>query len=162
MKAAHGMVVTMHYTLTDDQGEVLDSSRGGEPMTYLHGHQNIIPGLERALEGTGTGHKAQVTVEPAEGYGEKNPEAVFEAPREHFPPDMELKPGMRVSAEGPNGPISFLIVDVNEKAATLDGNHPLAGQTLHFDVEIMDVRAATDEEKEHGHVHGPDGHHDHG
>jgi len=159
MKAAAGMVVTMHYTLTDGQGEVLDSSRGGTPMTYLHGHQNIIPGLERALEGTGTGHKAKVTVEPAEGYGEKNPEAVFEAPREHFPPDLELKPGVRVSADGPNGPISFLVVDVNEKTATLDGNHPLAGQTLHFDVEVVEVRAATDEEKEHGHVHGEGGHH---
>ena len=159
MKAAVGMVVTIHYTLTDNQGEVLDTSRGGEPLAYLHGAQNIIPGLERALEGTGAGHKTKVTVAPAEGYGEKDPEAVFEAPREHFPPDMELTPGVRVSADGPQGPISFLVVSVNEKTATLDGNHPLAGQTLHFDVEIVNVRAATGEEKEHGHVHGAGGHH---
>jgi FKBP-type peptidyl-prolyl cis-trans isomerase SlyD len=159
MKATAGMVVTMHYTLTDDRGEVLDSSRGSEPLAYLHGASNIIPGLERALEGTAAGHKANVTVAPAEGYGEKNPEAVFEAPREHFPPDLELKPGVRVSADGPNGPISFLVVSVNDQTATLDGNHPLAGQTLHFDVEIVNVRAATEEEKEHGHVHGEGGHH---
>ncbi len=159
MKAAAGMVVTMHYTLTDDQGEVLDSSSGSDPLTYLHGAQNIIPGLERALEGTAAGHKARVTVAPAEGYGEKDPAAVFEAPREHFPPDLELKPGVRVSADGPQGPISFLVVSVTDKTATLDGNHPLAGQTLHFDVEIVNVRAATDEEKEHGHVHGEGGHH---
>lgn len=159
MKAAAGMVVTMHYTLTDDQGEILDSSSGSDPLAYLHGAQNIIPGLERALEGAAAGHKAKVTVTPAEGYGEKDPAAVFEAPREHFPPDMELTPGVRVSADGPQGPISFLVVSVNEKTATLDGNHPLAGQTLHFSVEIVEVRAATDEEKEHGHVHGEGGHH---
>ena len=159
MKAAAGMVVTMHYTLTDDRGEVLDSSSGSDPLAYLHGAQNIIPGLERALEGTAAGHKARVTVAPAEGYGGKDPAAVFEAPREHFPPDMELKPGVRVSADGPQGPISFLVVSVNDATATLDGNHPLAGQTLHFDVEIVNVRTATDEEKEHGHVHGEGGHH---
>ena len=159
MKAAAGMVVTMHYTLTDDRGEVLDSSSGSEPLAYLHGAQNIIPGLERALEGTTAGHKAKVTVAPAEGYGEKDPASVFEAPREHFPPDLELKPGVRVSADGPQGPISFLVVSVTDQTATLDGNHPLAGQTLHFDVEIVNVRAATDEEKEHGHVHGEGGHH---
>lgn len=159
MKAAHGRVVTLHYTLTDDSGEILDSSHGGEPLSYLHGHGNIVPGLEKAIEGVAAGHKAKVCVPPDEGYGEKNPEAIFEAPREHFPPDMELTVGERVSADGPEGPISFMIVSVSEKAAVLDANHPLAGQTLHFDVEIVRVREATKEEIEHGHTHEGGHHH---
>lgn len=159
MKAAPGMVVSMHYTLTDDSGDVLDSSRGGEPFSYLHGHNNIIPGLEKALEGTEAGFKSKVTVAPTEGYGEKNPEAVFEAPREHFPPDMKLEIGARVYADGPNGPITLTVVKLTETGAVLDANHPLAGKTLHFDVEITTVRSATTEELAHGHVHGEGGHH---
>jgi len=159
MKAAPGMVVSMHYTLTDDSGDVLDSSRGGEPFSYLHGHNNIIPGLEKALEGTEAGFKSKVTVAPTEGYGEKNAEAVFEAPREHFPPDMKLEIGARVYADGPNGPITLTVVKLTETGAVLDANHPLAGKTLHFDVEITTVRSATAEELAHGHVHGEGGHH---
>jgi len=159
MKAAPGMVVSMHYTLTDDSGDVLDSSRGGDPFSYLHGHNNIIPGLEKALEGTEAGFKSKVTVAPAEGYGEKNAEAVFEAPREHFPPDMKLEIGARVYADGPNGPITLTVVKLTETGAVLDANHPLAGKTLHFDVEITTVRSATAEELAHGHVHGEGGHH---
>ncbi len=158
MKAAPGMVVSMHYTLTDDSGDVLDSSRGGEPFSYLHGHNNIIPGLEKALEGTEAGFKSKVTVAPTEGYGEKNPEAVFEAPREHFPPDMKLEIGARVYADGPNGPITLTVIKLTESGAVLDANHPLAGKTLHFDVEITTVRTATAEELAHGHVHGEGGH----
>jgi FKBP-type peptidyl-prolyl cis-trans isomerase SlyD len=159
MKAAPGMVVSMHYTLTDDSGDVLDSSRGGEPFSYLHGHNNIIPGLEKALEGTEAGFKSKVTVTPAEGYGEKNPDAIFEAPREHFPPDMKLEVGARVYADGPNGPITLTVVKLTDTGAVLDANHPLAGKTLHFDVEVTTVRAATSEELAHGHVHGEGGHH---
>lgn len=158
MKAALGMVVSMHYTLTDDSGAALDSSRKGEPFNYLHGHSNIIPGLEKALEGAEAGFKSKVTVAPAEGYGEKNPEAIFEAPKEHFPPDMKLELGARVYADGPNGPITLTVVKLTETGAVLDANHPLAGKTLHFDVEITTVRAATAEEIEHGHVHGEGGH----
>jgi FKBP-type peptidyl-prolyl cis-trans isomerase SlyD len=158
MKAALGMVVSMHYTLTDDSGAALDSSREGEPFNYLHGHSNIIPGLEKALEGAEAGFKSKVTVTPAEGYGEKNPEAIFEAPKEHFPPDMKLELGARVFADGPNGPITLTVVKLTETGAVLDANHPLAGKTLHFDVEITTVRAATAEEIEHGHVHGEGGH----
>jgi FKBP-type peptidyl-prolyl cis-trans isomerase SlyD len=158
MKTASGMVVTMHYTLTDDAGTVLDSSEGREPLAYLHGHGNIIPGLEKALEGSEPGFKSSVTVPPGEGYGEKNPEAVFEAPREHFPPEMELAPGNQVYAEGPRGPVTFTIVDTSDSGVVLDANHPLAGQTLHFDVEVVEVREATQEELEHGHVHGEGGH----
>lgn len=161
MKLARDMVVTMHYTLTDDIGEILDSSAGGEPLTYLHGHGNIIPGLEKALEGAAVGHRSKVDVTAAEGYGEKNPDLVFEAPREHFPPEMELKEGARVYAEGPEGPISFSVVTLTEKGAVLDANHPLAGKRLHFDVEIVELRPATPEELTHGHPHGPGGHHHH-
>lgn len=103
MKTARDMVVSLHYTLTDDSGEVLDNSSGREPLEYLHGHGNIIPGLERALEGTEIGHRSQVSVAPEEGYGRQNPDLVFEAPREHFPKDMKLEPGARVYAEGPEG-----------------------------------------------------------
>ena len=158
MKAVQGMVVSMHYTLTDENGEVLDSSRGGEPFNYLHGHRNIIPGLERAIEGAEAGFKSKLMVVPADGYGEKNPEAVFEAPREHFPPEMKLDVGARVYADGPNGPITLTVVKMTDTGAVLDANHPLAGKTLHFDVEISTVRAATGEEIEHGHVHGKDDH----
>ena len=158
MKATQGMVVSMHYTLTDDSGATLDSSCGGEPFNYLHGHSNIIPGLEQALEGAAAGFKSKVTVAPAEGYGEKNPEAIFEAPKEHFPPDMKLELGARVYADGPNGPVTLTVVKLTETGAVLDANHPLAGKTLHFDVEITTVRAATAEEIEHGHVHGEGGH----
>jgi FKBP-type peptidyl-prolyl cis-trans isomerase SlyD len=161
MKAVHGTVVTMHYTLTDDKGDTLDSSQGGDPLAYLHGHGNIVPGLEKALEGKEAGHKSKVTVAPSEGYGEVNPEAIFEAPREHFPTDANIAVGQRVYAEGPNGPISFTIVRLTETGAVLDANHPLAGKTLYFDVEITEVRTATEEELTHGHVHGPGGHHHH-
>lgn len=159
MKIAHGTVVTMHYTLTDDTGTVIDSSAGREPLAYLHGYGNIIPGLEKVLEGREAGFKSNVTVPPAEGYGERDPSAVFEAPREHFDPDMDLTPGVQVYAEGPQGPVAFMVVSVSESGVMLDANHPLAGETLHFDIEITDVRKATEEETTHGHVHGPGGHH---
>ncbi|MBI3899737.1 MAG: peptidylprolyl isomerase [Gammaproteobacteria bacterium] len=159
MKTARDMVVSLHYTLKDDSGEVLDSSSGNEPLAYLHGHGNIIPGLEKALEGTTVGHKSKVSVAAADGYGEKNDELIFEAPREHFPTDMKLEEGARVYAEGPQGPVSFAVVKLTDTGAVLDGNHPLAGKTLHFDVEVVEVRPATKEELAHGHVHGAGGHH---
>ena len=159
MKAANGMVVTMHYTLTNDGGEVLDSSHDSEPLAYLHGHGNIIPGLEKALEGSVVGHKSKVAVTPTDGYGEKNAELVFEAKRDQFPSDMTFALGERVYAEGPSGPISFTIMELTDTGAVLDGNHPLAGQTLHFDVEILEIRPASKEELTHGHVHGAGGHH---
>jgi FKBP-type peptidyl-prolyl cis-trans isomerase SlyD len=160
MKAANGTVVSIHYTLTDESGATLDSSRGGEPFSYLHGHGNIIPGLEKALEGKEPGYKSQITVLPADAYGEKNAEAIFEAPREHFPPDLKIEPGVRVYAEGPNGPIPLTVVKLTDKGAILDANHPLAGKTLHFDVEVIKVRTATAEEVTHGHAH--EGEHSHG
>jgi len=161
MKTANGMVVTMHYTLTDDQGNTIDSSNEREPLTYLHGYGNIIPGLEAALEGSQVGFKSRVDVPAADGYGERDPAAVFEAPRDQFPDDMSIEPGERVFADGPNGPVPFTIMEVTEENVKLDANHPLAGVNLHFDVEITDIRAATDEEISHGHVHGAGHEHDH-
>jgi FKBP-type peptidyl-prolyl cis-trans isomerase SlyD len=158
MQASRDTVVTMHYTLTDDSGNVLDTSTGGEPLSYLHGHNNIIPGLETALEGAGTGFQQRVTVEAAEAYGERRDEMVITASRDQFDPKMDLKPGVQVAANGPQGQVVFTVSDVGDTEVTLDGNHPLAGQRLHFDIEITDVRAATPEEVSHGHVHGPGGH----
>lgn len=158
MQATRDTVVTFHYTLTGDDGAVIDAS-GGEPMSYLHGHGNIIPGLEQALEGASAGFQSRVTVEPENAYGERRDEMVIGVAREQFDPSMELKPGVQVMANGPQGQVVFTIVEVGDEDVTLDGNHPLAGQRLHFDVEITEVRAATDEEKTHGHVHGPGGHH---
>lgn len=161
MKTAANMVVSIHYTLTDDSGAVLDSSSGREPLSYLHGHGNIIPGLEQALEGTDVGHRSNVAVDANDAYGETNPDLVFEAPREHFPADLKLEAGTRVYAEGPQGKVAFRVVRLTDNGAVLDGNHPLAGKRLHFDVEVVDVRPATAQEMEHGHVHaeGDDHHH---
>jgi FKBP-type peptidyl-prolyl cis-trans isomerase SlyD len=161
MKTAHNMVVSFHYTLKDDAGEILDCSSGREPLSYLHGHGNIVPGLEKALEGTSVGHRAHVAVAANEGYGDADPDLVFEAPREHFPGDIKLEAGARVYADGPQGRVTFRVVRLTEKGAVLDGNHPLAGKQLHFDVEVVDVRTATSEEMAHGHVHGEGHHHDH-
>ncbi len=159
MQATRDTVVSMHYTLKDDSGTVLDSSSGGEPMSYLHGYGNIIRGLERALEGTQTGHKSKVTVDAADGYGERREEMVVAAPREQFDPSMDLEPGLQVMAQGPNGPVVFTVKEVGDREVRLDGNHPLAGQRLHFEIEVTEVRKATKEELSHGHVHGPGGHH---
>lgn len=158
MQASRDKIVTMHYTLTADDGNVLDSSSGGEPLSYLHGHGNIVAGLEKALEGAETGFKSRVTVAPEEGYGARREEMVIAAPRDQFDPAMDLKPGLQVVANGPQGQIIFTVREVGDEEVTLDGNHPLAGQRLHFEVEVTDVRAASDEELAHGHVHGPGGH----
>lgn len=155
MKAAVNTVVTVHYTLTDDAGYVVDRSAEGTPLSYLHGHGNIIPGLEKELDGKETGHKSKLSIPASEAYGEKNPDLIFDAPREQFPPDMKFEVGTKVYADGPNGPVTLTVVKLTEKGAVLDANHPLAGQTLKFDIELIDVRAASDEELNHGHSHAP-------
>lgn len=155
-------VVSIHYTLTNDAGEVIDSSREGTPLQYLHGHSNIIPGLESALEGLGVGDTLQVTVAPADGYGERDEEQVFAVPRSELPPGFEAPEGEMVRAQAEDGSVQYLVVLENRDDEVLfDGNHPLAGETLHFDVEVIELRPATREEQAHGHVHGPDGHHHH-
>jgi FKBP-type peptidyl-prolyl cis-trans isomerase SlyD len=153
MKAAHGRVVSLHYTLTDDLGVQLDSSRGHEPFAYLHGFGNIIRGLENALEGCERGFSSAIQVAPADGYGEYNPQAVFDAPRGQFPPDEDLRVGMQVQGEGAHGILNCTVVGVNDQVVTLDANHPLAGKNLRFEVEVLEVRDATAQELAHGHVH---------
>ncbi|MCB9672520.1 MAG: peptidylprolyl isomerase [Alphaproteobacteria bacterium] len=159
---ADGHVVTFHYTLTDDAGQVLDSSRGGEPLPYLHGAGNIVPGLESQMAGKAVGAKFKADVAPADGYGEHDGNDPQPVPKGEFPPDIPLQAGVQLMAQTPDGhAMPIWIADVDDQHVFIDMNHPLAGQTLHFDIEITAIRAATDEEKAHGHPHGPDGHHHH-
>lgn len=152
-------VVLIHYTLTDDSGQVLDSSSGREPLAYLHGKGNIIPGLEKALEGKQAGDKVNVAVEPAEGYGERDERLVQDVPREAFENVEEVNPGMQFQAQNEQGQARIVTVTkVADDLITIDANHPLAGANLNFDVEVTEVREPTAEELEHGHVHGPGGH----
>jgi len=161
MKIGEDKVVSIHYTLTDSGGSVLDSSSGNEPLLYLHGAGNIIPGLESALEGKVSGDKLSVTIEPEQGYGARDERLVQAVPRSAFKGVEQLAPGMQFQAQGPQGTRLVVITQVTADIVTVDANHPLAGQTLHFEVEITEVREATAEELEHGHVHGPGGHHHH-
>jgi len=146
-------VVTIHYTLTDDAGEVLDNSRDSDPMVYLHGASNIIPGLEKELTGKTAGATLKVTVSPEEGYGEHSPEAIQKVPRSAFEGVEDIQPGMQFQTEGPQGMQIIVVAEVSEEEVTVDANHPLAGKTLHFDVSVEGVRDATPEELDHGHAH---------
>jgi FKBP-type peptidyl-prolyl cis-trans isomerase SlyD len=161
MSIAQDQVVSIHYTLRNDAGEVLDQSSEGEPLSYLHGHGNLIPGLERELTGKNTGDKLQVKIPPGDGYGEYNKELVQRVPRRALKGVPNVKVGMRLQAQTGHGAREVTVTQLTGDLVTLDGNHPLAGQNLNFDVEIAEVRAATEEELAHGHVHGPGGHHDH-
>lgn len=158
MNIAPGVVATFHYTLKNPSGETIDSSDGGEPMAYLHGASNIVPGLESEMEGKKAGDKLTAVVPPEGGYGQKHDGLIQEVPRTAFG-DQPVEVGMRFTAETEQGPHAVAITAVNEETVTVDGNHPLAGETLHFDVEIVEVREATAQETEHGHVHA--GGHDH-
>ena len=157
MKIENRKVVSFHYTLTNQDGEQLESSRDKQAMSYLHGARNIIPGLESAMTGREVGDEFQVTVEPAQAYGERNPERVQRIPSKHFGDTRRLVPGQIVSLQTKQGPIQATVVKVGRFNVDVDTNHPLAGQTLTFDVEITDIRDATEEEGSHGHAHGPGG-----
>lgn len=157
MQIAQNSVVAFHYTLTNDAGEVLDSSEGRQPLTYLHGAGNIIPGLERQLEGRAAGDKLNVAVSPEEGYGEVQPQLVQEVARDAFQGVDNVEPGMQFQADTQGGPLMVTVTKIDNDTVTVDGNHPLAGQKLNFDVEIATVRAASEEEVQHGHVHGEGG-----
>ncbi len=161
MNISKNCIVTLNYTLTDDENETLDTSVGGEPLVYLHGAQNIIPGLEEALEGKKMGDKFKVSIPAEKAYGEHMEEMIQNIPKNQFPPGQDLQPGMKFQANSPQGPIVLTVVEVGETDIMVDGNHPLAGENLNFDVEVAEVRAATEEELNHGHAHGPGGHHDH-
>lgn len=154
MVIANDCVVAFHYTLTDDDGVEIDSSKGQEPLAYLHGHQGIIPGLEKELAGKTTGDAMKVTVQPAEGYGELSAELMQAVPREAFQGVDEIEVGMQFQAQGGEGQMQTVVVkEVTDETVTVDANHPLAGRVLHFDVSIESVREATEEELAHGHVH---------
>ncbi len=159
MKISKDKVVSIEYTLRNDHGEILDSSEGREPLAYLHGNGNIVPGLELQLEGKAKNDKLKVAVAPADGYGEFNADDIIEVPREQFQDVKELEVGMQFTASGPEGHRVVTVTKVEDKIVTVDGNHPLAGKTLHFDVKIVDIREASAEELSHGHVHGAGGHH---
>jgi FKBP-type peptidyl-prolyl cis-trans isomerase SlyD len=146
-------VVSIHYTLTGDDGAVIDSSREGDPLVYLHGAHNIIPGLEKELTGKTAGDSLQVSVTPEEGYGPHSAEAVQTVPRSAFQGVEDIQPGMQFQTEGPAGVQVIVVTEVNGDDITIDANHPLAGKTLNFDVNIEDVRDATQEEIDHGHAH---------
>ena len=157
---AEGKVVGIYYTLKNDAGEVLDTNRkGGKPMAYLHGAGNILPGLERALLGKCKDDDVEVHLEPADAYGESNPEAIRQVPRSSFPEDMEITQGMRFTAQDASGrSLPVQVKSVEGEEITVDHNHPLAGQRLHFQVTVAGVREANEEERQHGHPHGPGGH----
>lgn len=158
MTIAQNSVVTIHYTLKDDAGEVIDSSRSGDPIAYLHGHGNLVPGLERELEGKNTGDKVNVSITPEDGYGEYDKNLVQQVPRRAFQGIGNVTIGMRLHAQTPEGPRAVTVTRMVGDMVTIDANHPLAGKNLNFEVEITDVRDATEEELSHGHVHGEGGH----
>lgn len=159
MQIADNKVVTLNYTLRDDQETVIDSSQDGS-FAYLHGASNIIPGLEKALTDKSVNDELTVVVEPSDGYGERNPEMSQVVSIEMFDDADDIEVGRQFHAASPDGqPVVVTVTAVEDGNVTVDGNHPLAGVTLHFDVKVMDIRDASDEEIEHGHVHGPDGHH---
>ncbi len=148
-------VASIHYTLTNDEGDTIDSSQGAEPLTYLQGSGNVIPGLENALVGKQAGDTLEVSIAPEDGYGPVQPELVQQVPRDAFDGVEQVAVGMRFEAQTATGPISVVVAAVEGDQVTVDGNHPLAGKNLNFAVEVVEVREATEEELQHGHVHGP-------
>lgn len=155
------MVVSIKYRLTNGSGEILDEADAADPFSYLHGHQQVIPGMEQGLEGLKTGDKTQLTISPEEGYGPVNEQLKLTLRKDVFPKDFKVEEGMQFQADLGNGSRGvFNIIEVGDTEVKVDGNHPLAGETLHFDIEVLEVRKATADELEHGHSH--DGHeHDH-
>ncbi len=150
---ADDVVVSLDYTLRVD-GEVVDSSEDGAPIEFLQGYGNIIPGLENALYDMRINEKKQVVISPEDGYGEVDPDAVIEISKEEFPPDITLQPGVTLQVQDNEGNVMLAqITDVGDETVTLDFNHPLAGKELHFNVTVVGLRAANDEEIAHGHVH---------
>jgi len=159
MNIENKKVVSFHYTLKNAQGEQIESSRDRDPMVYLHGLGSIIPGLEKAMAGKKAGDSFEVVVEPAEAYGERNENGIQRIPAKHFKHAERLEVGQPVILQTQQGQVQVTVVKVGRFNIDVDRNHPLAGQTLTFDVEVTDVREATSEELEHGHAHGPGGAH---
>jgi FKBP-type peptidyl-prolyl cis-trans isomerase SlyD len=160
MKIAKHTIVGLEYALHLGDGAVIDASAPGQPLHYLHGGGQIVPGLERALEGQEPGAEQQVVVSPDDGYGPRDEQAVRTVPREAFPADAPLEVGAElVVVDEHQNQVPLKIQAIENGTVTVDFNHPLAGKTLHFKVKVVEVRAATEEEITHGHAHGDDGHH---
>jgi FKBP-type peptidyl-prolyl cis-trans isomerase SlyD len=156
MVIADKKVVRIDYTLKNASGEVLDTSDGGEPLTYLHGGHQIVPGLERELSGLSAGDSKDVVVAPEDGYGQPDPQGIFGVPRAAFPAEAQLAVGETFMGEDDEGgAVPVRVVEVRDDMVIVDANHPLAGETLYFHVDVRDVRDATLEELAHGHAHGP-------
>jgi len=158
MQIEKNKVVSIDYTLKNDDGQVLDTSEGREPLNFIHGNGQLIPGLEEALEGKVKDDKLNVSIPPEKGYGMRSEQMIHAVDRSNFEAGAEIEEGMQFQAQMDQGVQLLTVVKVEDDKVTLDGNHPLADQTLHFDVDIKDVRDASAEELEHGHVHGPGGH----
>jgi len=159
MQIEKNKVVGIHYTLISDNGNKLDSSVDKGPLYYIHGAKNIVDGLEEVLEGKKKGEKLSVSAPPEKGYGTKDEKRIQKMPKSQFPKQEGIKVGMQFQADGPEGKTTVTVTKVEEETVTIDGNHPLAGEVLNFNVEVMEVRNATKEELDHGHVHGTGGHH---
>ena len=159
MSIGPDQVVSIHYTLRDDAGEVIDRSAEGEPLAYLHGHGNLVPGLERELEGKNSGDRLSVTVAPVDGYGDYDQQLVQKIPRRSLRGVSQVRVGMQLHAHTPEGARTVTVTQIAGDMITIDANHPLAGKNLNFEVEVAAVRPATEEELAHGHVHGAGGHH---
>jgi len=158
MKVAENTVVVIDYTLTNNEGQVIDSSEGAGPLAYLHGAGNIIPGLEDALLGKEAGDEVKASIEPENAYGERHEALKQEVPAELFSGVEKVEVGMQFQSETDQGPVLVTVTEVGNETITVDGNHPLAGVHLNFDVNIREVREPSAEELEHGHVHGEGGH----
>jgi len=159
MQIGDHKVVTLHYTLTDNEGTVIDKSDDGS-FAYLHGASNIIPGLENALTGKTAGDELTVSVSPEDAYGVRDESMLQQVPKSMFEDDSQIAVGTQFHAQGPNGEMLVVtVMEVQDEHVVVDGNHPLAGVDLNFDVKVVDVRDASEEEVEHGHVHSPGGHH---
>lgn len=161
MTIANQRVVSFHFTLKDPSGKVLETSNGAEPLVYLHGSGGIVPGLEQALEGRKVGDKFDVTLPPEKAYGQRDERLVQTVPKSQFPDPERLQPGMQFQVNSQAGPMILTVREVKANEVIIDGNPELAGMTLQFNIEILEVRDASQEELAHGHAHGPGGHHHH-
>jgi FKBP-type peptidyl-prolyl cis-trans isomerase SlyD len=159
MQVAKDRVVRFHYTLSDAAGQVMESSQGSQPLAMLWGHGGLIAGVERALDGKQAGDSFEVTVAPEDGYGARRDDLIQRLPKKYFKQVERLKPGMVTEVHTPQGPRAVTVRKIGLSVIDVDGNHPLAGQTLNFAIEVVDVRAASAEELDHGHVHGDGGAH---
>jgi len=162
LKIAIGRIVSLDYRLHLGDGDIIDESLPGDPFVYLHGSGQIVPGLERGLEGLSMGDARNLVVPPADGYGEYQADGLQEVPRTAFPRDVDPREGMQFEARSPKGEtFPMTVKEVKRESIVVDLNHPLAGKTLHFDVKVLGVREATPAELSHGHAHGPKGGHEH-